>query len=191
LEDLVVHQMRGSGRHFDITPAQCRAARAVLRISQPELGTLSNLSRDVIVRLERASGGLHYTTPGLVEAALSARGITLIHDETGPGLRIEREVPVTSQMAADEIVTPRQCRAARAMLDMNLRHLARLVAVNKQRLLDHESGKSQVDLTLLKRIRATLVVNGIVFTNEKSFVAVQLKALWTRQPPGAGRPSSL
>ena len=170
--------MGGPGRHFDITPAQCRAARAALSITQPELGQLSKLSRDVIVRLERGATGLHYTTPGLVEAALASRGVNLVHDELGSGLRIARTRPLSAEMAADEIISPAQCRAARAMLDISLRHLAKLVGINKKFLHDHEGEKAQVDAAILKLVRATLVVNGIVLTNEASFVAVQMKH-WT------------
>jgi len=81
-------------------------------------------------------------------------------------------------MAADEIISPAQCRAARAMLDISLRHLAKLVGINKKFLHDHEGEKAQVDAAILKLVRATLVVNGIVLTNEASFVAVQMKH-WT------------
>jgi DNA-binding transcriptional regulator YiaG len=166
--------MRISGRHFDITPAQCRAARAVLSLTQPELGRLSNLSRDVIVRLERGAAGLHYTTPGLVESALASLGVTLLHDEIGSGLRIARTAPIDANIAATEIITPAQCRAARAMLDISVRQLANLVRLNKRFLHDLEGEQGQLDVAKLRHIRATLVVNGIIMKNEASFVAVQM-----------------
>jgi DNA-binding XRE family transcriptional regulator len=168
--------MPRSGRHHDITPAQCRAARALLGLTQPELGELSSLSRDVIVRLERGEKDLHYTTPGRVEAALKSRGVSLVRDEMGVGVKFERHPPVGAEELAGEIITPAQCRAARALLDVNTRDLATLVGGRKRDLHHHESGQGQVDPALLKLIRATLVVSGIVFTNDSKFVAVQVRS---------------
>ena len=89
--------MGKSPRHHDITPAQCRAARAMLRLTQPELGRLAGLSRAVVVRLEGGGGGLHYTTPGLIETALASQGVTLILDEMGHGVRLNRNPPASQK----------------------------------------------------------------------------------------------
>src|SRR5215213_5975645 len=165
--------MRTSRRHHDITPAQCRAARALLGLTQPELGTLSGLSRDVIVRLERGAGSLHYTTPGLVEAALASRGVTLVRDEMGVGVRLERDDPVSPDALSKEIISAAQSRAARALLDISTSDLATRVRMNKLFINALERDAPKVDPARLKRVRAHLVVSGIVFTNEKSCVAVQ------------------
>jgi DNA-binding XRE family transcriptional regulator len=166
--------MPKSHRRIDITPAQCRAARAFLGITQPELAALSELSRDVIVRLERGAPGLHYTTPGKVEAALAARGVTLVRDDMGSGVRLARESPLSREDLAAEIMTPTQCRAARALLDLNSRRLAKLAGVD-QDVVRQAERTGVVTGAVLKRVRATLVVAGIFFQNDQQFLSVQAK----------------
>ena len=103
-------------RRIDITPEQCRAARALLGLTQPGLGDLSNLGVGTIVRLERGAADLHYTTPGRIEAALGQKGVTLINDDAHRGVRLEREAPLDAELLRAEVITPGQCRAARALL---------------------------------------------------------------------------
>ena len=148
--------MGKSPRHHDITPAQCRAARAMLRLTQPELGRLAGLSRDVVVRLERGGGGLHYTTPGLIEAALASQGVTLILDEMGHGVRLNRNPPASQKVLAAEILTPAQCRAARGLLGLTVRNLEKLARVHKKQLLhtfEEETGLPSPPV--LMRLRAS------------------------------------
>jgi transcriptional regulator with XRE-family HTH domain len=166
--------MPTSERHHDITPAQCRAARAFLGLTQPELAILSRLSRDVIVRLERGAPSLHYTTPGKVEAALAAKGVTFIRDEMGSGVRFARGTQSNPSELAEEIMTPEQCRAARALLDINSRDFAELAGI-RRRVLSQAEQAGLVDLAVLKRVRATLVVSGIFFRNDPQSVSVQLR----------------
>ena len=175
--------MGKSPRHHDITPAQCRAARAMLRLTQPELGRLAGLSRAVVVRLEGGGGGLHYTTPGLIEAALASQGVTLILDEMGHGVRLKRNPPASQKVLAAEILAPAQCRAARGLLGLTVRNLEKLAQVHKKQLLhtfEEETGLPSPPV--LMKLRASLVANGVWFRNELSFVSAQTRI---RERPGA------
>jgi transcriptional regulator with XRE-family HTH domain len=167
--------MKSRAKHRDITPEQSRAARALLGITQPELATLSNLGLATIVRLERGAGDLHYTTPGRIEAALAERGITLLNDDMGSGVRFDREAQIPLDSVAAEVLTPGQCRAARALLGMSSRELAKLLRVNKGRVEAAEMPGAEVGEAVLRRLRATFVVRGILFRNEPSTISVQLR----------------
>jgi hypothetical protein len=133
------------------------------------------LSRDVIVRLERGGRRLHYTTPGCIEAALACRGVTLLNDDNGEGVRMAREIPATAESAHDEIISPAQCRAARALLDADGPAFAKVARVKRSQLYEFETGAGVFKPDTLRRLRATFVVSGIWLTNAKDFVAVQMR----------------
>jgi DNA-binding XRE family transcriptional regulator len=142
-------------------------------MTQPELGKLSNLGRATIVRLEQGADDLHYTTPGQIKDALAKRGITLLADEMSVGVRLKRETPLEPRAVRAEILTPEQCRAGRALLGISQRELAKIVGVNRREIEAAESGRA--DEQRLKRLRATLVVAGIIFDNDCHAVSVQFK----------------
>jgi transcriptional regulator with XRE-family HTH domain len=78
-----------------ITSAQCRAARALLGMTQIELASDAGVSVVVIKRFERGSDP-RASTVNAIERALVAAGITLIDDGAvspaggGAGVRLTR-----------------------------------------------------------------------------------------------------
>ena len=76
-----------------INSDQCRAARAILKMSQGELSKLANVPVIAIKRFE-AGGDPRASTVNAIERALVEAGVTLIDDGaasatgSGPGVRL-------------------------------------------------------------------------------------------------------
>ena len=79
-----------------ITPAQCRAARALLSMSQGELADLSKVSLRTVVNFEGEKREPIPATLDAVERALTARGILFI-PENGGGAGVRLAKPGANQ----------------------------------------------------------------------------------------------
>src|SRR5262249_15110959 len=76
-----------------ITPAQCRAARALLEWTQDDLAARSRVSKRTILHFEKSSG--RKTIPANMDAlqrAFEAAGVVFIDNGEGPGVRLRRDV---------------------------------------------------------------------------------------------------
>ncbi|WP_309083309.1 helix-turn-helix transcriptional regulator [Chelativorans sp.] len=74
-----------------VTPAQIRAARALLDISQQELADLSKVSLRTIVQAERDAGSVSASIVQALVLSLQAAGVELIPENGGgPGVRLAR-----------------------------------------------------------------------------------------------------
>ena len=74
-----------------ITPEQCRAARALLRMSQDDLAAKTKLSAVTIRKFENQTASLREATINLIELTLAAAGIEFIDENGGgPGLRLRK-----------------------------------------------------------------------------------------------------
>lgn len=72
-----------------ITPAQIRAARALLGITQAQLATGAGISTTGLVNIERGTADPKVSTLGAVQAALEREGATFISSNSeGPGVRL-------------------------------------------------------------------------------------------------------
>jgi len=68
----------------EMTPAQCRAARALLGMTQPKLAKESGLGLSTIVDFERMRRQVSDEAVGAIQVALTRNGVELI-DENGGG----------------------------------------------------------------------------------------------------------
>ncbi|WP_309085797.1 helix-turn-helix transcriptional regulator [Chelativorans sp.] len=74
-----------------VTPAQIRAARALLDISQQELADLSKVSLRTIVQAERDAGSVSASIVQALVLSLQAAGVEFIPENGGgPGVRLAR-----------------------------------------------------------------------------------------------------
>jgi transcriptional regulator with XRE-family HTH domain len=73
-----------------ILPETCRAARALLNISQAELATIANLSKQTLVDFERGARTPYPNNLIALQSALENLGIVfLVADaDYGPGVRL-------------------------------------------------------------------------------------------------------
>ncbi len=65
-----------------------------------------------------------------------------------------------------KIITPSQCRAARALLNWSQPELAKRARMNKQTISNFESEKSTPSRTSLEKLSRTLENGGVVFTED-------------------------
>jgi transcriptional regulator with XRE-family HTH domain len=82
-----------------ITSVQCRAARALLGMTQPELAKESGLGLSTIVDFERMRRHVSDEAVQAIQIALKRNGIEIIEENGGgPGVRLrQRSRPRTSR----------------------------------------------------------------------------------------------
>lgn len=74
-----------------MTPSQCRAARALIRISQSELAARVGLCRRTLALFEATDRNMQQTNVAAVRAALEAAGVEMLDGEK-PGVRAVAEL---------------------------------------------------------------------------------------------------
>jgi transcriptional regulator with XRE-family HTH domain len=101
-----------------LTPAQCRAARALLAWTQQQLADAARVARTTVRDFEGGRHHLHRGTEVLVIAALNAAGITLAADPAlgeGVFLRAQDAQPVERNLnAVHDLVNVDQSQTAGA-----------------------------------------------------------------------------
>jgi transcriptional regulator with XRE-family HTH domain len=76
-----------------MTPAQVRAARALLGLSQPQLAERATLSVTALRNFERGASDLHRNNLAAVRAAIEAAGAELIEADGGRGVGVRLLAP--------------------------------------------------------------------------------------------------
>ena len=72
-----------------MTPEQCRAGRALLRMSQDDLAAKTKLSAVTIRKFENQTDSLREATINLIQLTLEAAGVEFIDaNGGGPGVRL-------------------------------------------------------------------------------------------------------
>jgi transcriptional regulator with XRE-family HTH domain len=75
----------------DMSPEQCRAARALLRMEQGELAERSGIARTTVIDFEAGSRRPQSATLFAIRAALEAAGVEFIEENGGgPGVRLRK-----------------------------------------------------------------------------------------------------
>ena len=74
-----------------MTPAQCRSARALLDLTQPELARSAKLGLSTIVDFERERRQVSAEAVGAIRTALEGAGVRFIEENGGgPGVRLRK-----------------------------------------------------------------------------------------------------
>jgi transcriptional regulator with XRE-family HTH domain len=77
---------------MSILPAQCRAARALVDMSQATLARRAVVPRDAIADFENGSRTLSQDRIAAIRAALEAAGVIFIDENgEGPGVRLRKK----------------------------------------------------------------------------------------------------
>lgn len=83
--------MAGNNEVPTLTPAQCKAARALLGWAQPELAKAAKVGLQTLSDFERGARQPYDRTLADIQAALEAAGIVLIPENGGgAGLRLKK-----------------------------------------------------------------------------------------------------
>lgn len=78
-------------RNMEISPHQCRAARAISNISQVELAKASKVGISTIADFERGSRVPHANNLAAIRAALESAGVEFIAENGGgAGVRLKK-----------------------------------------------------------------------------------------------------
>lgn len=76
-----------------LTPAQCRAARALIDWSQDDLARASGIARKTIANFEGEKRAAHDETLAALQEVLDKAGVELISENGGgPGVRLHKRV---------------------------------------------------------------------------------------------------
>ena len=74
-----------------MSPAQCRAARALLGLTQPMLAQASRLGLSTVVDFERGRRAVSEQAIDSIRTALQERGVEFIDENGGgPGVRLRK-----------------------------------------------------------------------------------------------------
>ena len=78
------------GIRYSITPGQCRAARALLDITQPELAEAAGLGLSTIVDFEKSRRDVSRAAVHAMQRALEKAGIQFIRGNGGLGVQLRQ-----------------------------------------------------------------------------------------------------
>jgi DNA-binding XRE family transcriptional regulator len=80
-----------STENVEMRPAQCRAARALLDITQPDLAKLAGLGLSTIVDFEKERRQVSMEVVEVIKQALRRAGVEFIDENGGgPGVRLRK-----------------------------------------------------------------------------------------------------
>ena len=81
----------------DMTPGQCRAARALLNFTQPQLARTAKLGLSTVVDFEKKRRRVSFDVIELIKKTLEHAGVVFI-DENGGGEGVRlRKLPATAK----------------------------------------------------------------------------------------------
>jgi len=83
------------------SPAQCRAARALLRWTQGQLAQHATVARKTVADFELGNRTLHRRTRLDITVALEAAGVEFIWEADGEGVRFARKIPASLVLAPE------------------------------------------------------------------------------------------
>jgi transcriptional regulator with XRE-family HTH domain len=160
-----------------MTPAQCRAARALLHLNQSELATIAGLGLSTVVDFERERRPVSQEAIALLQNALERAGILFREGAVELALHVGLSAP-TGRLGekyahlAEESPWRRlsgaQIRAGRALLRWSAADLARATALGVNTIRRAELADAQTPLTAANElaISRALETAGVAFIEE-------------------------
>jgi transcriptional regulator with XRE-family HTH domain len=73
-----------------MTPSQCRAARALIDLTQPKLSEAAGLGLSTVVDFERSRRTVSEDAAAAIRAALEAAGVEFTNGDQ-PGVRLKKQ----------------------------------------------------------------------------------------------------
>jgi transcriptional regulator with XRE-family HTH domain len=78
---------------FCLTPNQCRAARALIDMTQPQLAEAANLGLSTVVDYEKSRRSVSSAAVDAIRSALEAAGVEFIPENgSGAGVRLKKSI---------------------------------------------------------------------------------------------------
>jgi DNA-binding transcriptional regulator YiaG len=86
------HKMLSTGNVGKMTPQQCRAARALLDLTQPNLADAAELGLSTVVDFEKSRRNVSSEAKKSMQTALEKAGVVFIDaNGGGPGVRLKEK----------------------------------------------------------------------------------------------------
>jgi transcriptional regulator with XRE-family HTH domain len=146
-----------------ITPAQCRAARALLGITQSELAEAARLGLSTVVDFERGRRQVSGHAIKALKDALKRAGVAF----SGAGVAFSSVSSSTyDNSTMTTPMTNAQIRMARAALNWTVRDLAEATGLHRNTITNIEIGRYAGDQKSLGRIATVLRKAGVDFIDE-------------------------
>jgi len=161
-----------------ITPAQCRAARALLGITQSELAEAAGLGLSTVVDFEKERRRVSRQAVNALHDALKGAGIAFNAGGTAvafsPANDMSTIILGKSHHTGSKVqrngglLSSAQIRAARALLRWSAQDLARESALGVNTIRRAEVAEQNISLTVANElaIRRALEAAGVVFIDE-------------------------
>ena len=145
-----------------ISPEQCRIARVLLNLSQAELAEAAHVARATLADFERGTRVPTHNNVQAIRTVLESAGIAFIPaNERGSGARL---CVAPNVGATDEsTISPEQCRAARAVLNLSQTELAGAAGVGRSTVSDFEGASRRPNSANLTALRDALEAAGVAF----------------------------
>jgi DNA-binding XRE family transcriptional regulator len=158
-----------------MTPAQCRAARALLDVTQPQLAGMAGLGLSTVVDFERERRAVSQEAIAALQAALERAGIAF--REGAVEMAFQAGLSDITQRFREPHMGPKsrgsriasgQIRAGRALLRWSAADLARATALGINTIRRAELSEPETALTAANEfaIRRVLETAGVVFIEE-------------------------
>jgi transcriptional regulator with XRE-family HTH domain len=149
-----------------MTPAQCRAARALLRWTQDDLAGVSGVSDDTVRGYETGQTQPRDASLSVMRDAFEAAGVGFIDEDSrrGPGLQ------------GSHLASAAHCRIARGLLDWKQSNLTQTTQLSVPTIGKFEAEQVVPLRATLRKIRRAFEAAGVIFIEEfGEIVAVRLR----------------
>lgn len=147
---------------MSIQPAQCRAARGLLNLSQSDAAALAYITGPTISGFERNDRVPSHNNLKAIQEALEAAGAIFIPaNGGGPGVRLQ--LGVEEDRHGDPAFSPTLCRAGRYMANLSQEGLAIAAGVGRSTIAEFESGARMPTPENRSAIRSALESAGVAF----------------------------
>jgi transcriptional regulator with XRE-family HTH domain len=148
----------------NITPAQCRAARALVGITQSELAEAAGLGLSTVVDFEKERRQVSHHAIKAVQDALRRAGVAF--NAAGVALSSVSSSSTYDNSTKTVPMTNAQIRMARAALNWTVRDLAEATGLHRNTITNIEIGRYAGDQKSLGRIATVLRKAGVDFIDE-------------------------
>ncbi len=146
-----------------MTPAQCRMARAALDWTLTELSQAAGVGVSTINRFEADQSKPNTSTIDAIQRTLEQAGVVFLADgertDGGAGIRLKEQ----AQEPERPLITPAQCREARALLGWPRDRLAERSGVPFASLGKFERGATPLHAEAHAAIREAFEAAGVTF----------------------------
>jgi transcriptional regulator with XRE-family HTH domain len=150
----------------NLTPAQCRAARALLSITQSELAEAAGLGLSTVVDFEKERRKVSNHAIKAIRDALKRAGIAFNEGGVAVASPSTRITGACDNSTRFPHVTGAQVRMARAALNWTVRDLAEATGLHRNTITNIEVGRYAGDQKSIETIRIVLRKAGVELIDE-------------------------